>query len=110
MAALVPPVPPELISGSVEDARRRDKRTEEESKLHVGGFVTLQAAARVTLCPLLQPRLHRRVQQQLQRNVQEPVAVPHLRGDVPAHAVTRSLCPTPTRSQARPVLREQVTA
>lgn len=69
----MPPVPLELISDSVEDDCRCDKCTEDESKLHVGGF-----AASVTLCPLLQPRLHRRVQHQLQRNVQKPVAVSHL--------------------------------
>lgn len=36
----------------------------------------------VTVCSFLQPRLYRRVQHQLQRNVQKPVTVPHLWGDI----------------------------
>lgn len=84
---------------------------QDESKLHVGGLVSLQTAASVTLCPLLQPRLHRRVQHQLQGNVQKPVAVSHLRGDVSAHAVTptRSPCYADPSQHAGPVIREQLT-
>lgn len=50
------------------------------------------------LCP--QPRLHRRVQHQLQRNVPEPVAVPHLRGGVAVSLLLFCLpVPDPGKSQ-----------
>lgn len=56
------------------------QRTEDDIKL-----VLLLIYGGQSVCPILQPWLHRRVQHQLPRNVPKPVAVSHLWGESFTH-------------------------